>query len=70
MRVDRKIFWDEDVLRTQNEVRSYRNEQRIYDGNGNDKMQRSDGTGSDTDSMPDKPRRDLMQDASAAAQRN
>ncbi len=70
MRTDRKIFWDEDVLRTQNEVRSHRNEQRIHDGNGNDKMQRSDGTGTDTDSMPGKSRRDFVQDASATAQRN
>ena len=69
MRVDRKIFWDEDVLRTQNEVRSHRNEQRIYDGNGNDKMQRSNGSRSDSDSMPDKSRRDLVQNSSAAAQR-
>lgn len=70
MRTDRKIFWDEDVLRTQNEVRSHRNEQRIYDGDVDDKMQRSNGTGTDTDSMSDKPRRDFVQDASATAQRN
>ena len=69
MRSDRKIFWDEDVLRIQNEVRSHRNEQRIYDGDGDDKVQRGDGSRSDSDSMPGKSRGDLVQDAPAAAQR-
>ena len=66
-----RIFLDEDVLRIQNEVRRYNLEQeRIHDSDGDDKMQRSDGTGTDTDSMPGKSRRDFVQDASATAQRN
>lgn len=69
MRSDRKIFFDEDVLRIQNEVRRYQNEQRIYDGNGNDKMQRGDGSGANSDSMSGEPRDNLLQDAPAAPQR-
>ena len=38
MRKDREYFLDEDVLRIQNEVRRYHDEQRIYDGNVNDKI--------------------------------
>ena len=63
-----RIFLDEEVLRIQNEVRRY-HEQRIHDGDVNDKMQRLDSAGSDSDSMSGEPRSDLVQDASAAAQR-
>ena len=64
-----KIFLDEEVLRIQNEVRRYRNEQRIHDGNVDDKMQRRDGSCADSDSMSDKSRRNILQDSSAVAQR-
>lgn len=69
MRSDRKSFFDEDVLRIQNEVRRYKNEQGVYDGNVNDKMQRGDGSGSNSDSMSDEPRRDFLQNSPAAPQR-
>ena len=70
MRIDREIFFDEDVLRIQNEVRRYHDEQeRIYDGNVNDKMQRRDSSGADTDNVSDKSRSDFLQDAPAAAKR-
>ena len=70
MRKDRENFLDEDVLRIQNEVRRYKNEQqRIYDGNVNDKMQRGDGAGTNSDTVPDKSRGDFVQDAPAATQR-
>lgn len=32
-----RIFLDEDILRIPNAVRRYKNEQRIYDGDVNDK---------------------------------
>ena len=63
-----RIYLDEEVLRIQNEVRRY-HEQRIYDGDVNDKMQWGDGSGSDSDTMSDKSRGDFLQDTSAAAQR-
>lgn len=70
MRKDRETFLDEDVLRIQNEVRRYNDEQKgIYDGDGNDKMQRSDGTRTNSDSMSDKSRSNFLQDAPAATQR-
>ena len=70
MRTDRESFLDEDVLRIQNEVRRYNDEQkRIYDGNVNDKMQRSDGASADTDSMSNKSRGNFLQDAPAVTQR-
>ena len=69
MRTDRENFLDEDVLRIQNEVRRYYDEQRIYDGNVNDKMQRRDSSGADTDNVSDKSRSDFLQDAPAAAKR-
>ena len=59
-----RIFPDEEVLQTQNEVRRY-HEQRIHDGDVDDKMQRRDGSGSDT--FADKPRRDFVQNDSADA---
>ena len=65
MRTDRENFLDEEVLRIQNEVRRYRDEQRIYDGNVNDKMQRSDGSGTDTDIVSGKSRSNFLQDAPA-----
>ena len=64
-----RIFLDEEVLRIQNEVRRYRDEQRVHDGNGDDKMQRRDGSGADSDNVADKPRRNFVQDAPAFAQR-
>ena len=69
MRTDRENFLDEDVLRIQNEVRRYKDEQGIYDGNVNDKVQRSDGAGTNSDTVPDKSRGDFVQDAPAATQR-
>jgi len=66
----RDFFWDEEVLRIQNEVRRYRDEQqRIHDSDVDDKVQRSDGSGSDSDSMSDKSRSNLMQDTLAAVER-
>ena len=69
MRTDRENFLDEEVLRIQNEVRRYRDEQRIYDGNVNDKMQRGNGTGGNSDTLPDKSRRDFVQDTFTAVER-
>ncbi len=69
MRTDRENFLDEDVLRIQNEVRRYKDEQGVYDGNVNDKVQRSDGAGTNSDTVPDKSRGDFVQDAPAATKR-
>ena len=70
MRKDRESFLDEDVLRIQNEVRRYHDEQKgIYDGNGIGEMQRSDGTGTDTGNVSDKSRGNFVQNAPAATQR-
>lgn len=66
MRKDRETFLDEEVLRIQNEVRRYNDEQRIYDGNGTGEVQRGDSSGTNSDSMSDKSRGDLLQDAPAA----
>ena len=60
---------DEEVLRIQNEVRRYEHEQRVHDGDGDDKMQLLDGSGTDSDNVPDKPRSDFLQDASSGSQR-
>ena len=68
MRTDRENFLDEEVLRIQNEVRRY-HEQRIHDGDGDDKMQRRDGSGADSDTMPGESRGNFLQDTSAVAQR-
>ena len=59
-----RIYLDEEVLRIQNEVRRY-HEQRIHDGDVDDKMQRSDGTGSDTAVVSGESRNNFLQDASA-----
>ena len=64
---DRKMFWDEDVLRIQNEVRRYRREQRIHDGNVNDKMQH--GINTNSDSLSSEPRGNILQDPSSDSQR-
>ena len=70
MRKDRENFLDEDVLRIQNEVRRYKDEQeRIHDGNGIGEMQRSDGTRADTGNVSDKSRGNFVQNAPAATQR-
>ena len=70
MRSDRENFLDEDVLRIQNEVRRYKNEQqRIYDGDVNDKVQRSDGAGTNSDTLPGQSRGNFLQDAPATTQR-
>ena len=69
MRSDRENFLDEDVLRIQNEVRRYKDEQGIYDGNVNDKVQRSDGAGTNSDTLPGQSRGNFLQDAPAATQR-
>ncbi len=65
----RDFFWDEDVLRIQNEVRRYKDEQRIHDRDVNDKMQRVDGAGADAADVPDKSRGDFLQDAPAGFER-
>lgn len=65
MRTDRKIFLDEDVLRIQNEVRRYKDEQRIYDGDVSDQVQRGDGSGSNSDSVSEKSRGNFVQNAPA-----
>lgn len=65
----RDFFWDEEVLKIQNEVRRYKDEQRIYGSDVDDKMQRVDGSGPDSPALPDKSRGDLLQNSSAAAQR-
>ena len=68
--MNREFFWDEDVLRIQNEVRRYNLEQeRISNGNGDDKMQRGNSSGSNPDSMSDKSRGNFVQNSSAAAER-
>ena len=64
-----RIFLDEDVLIIQNEVRRYKNEQRIYDGNVNDKMQRGDTAGTNSDTLPDKSRGNFVQNTFTAAER-
>ena len=63
-----RIYLDEEVLRIQNEVKRY-HEQRIYDGDVNDKMQRRDGSVTDSDTLPAEPRSNFLQDALAATQR-
>lgn len=64
--MDRDFYWDEEVLRIQNEVRRFKDEQqRIHDSDVDDKMQRSDSTGSNSDSVSGESRRDFVQDAPA-----
>lgn len=65
----RDFFWDEEVLRIQNEVRRYKDEQGIHDSDVDDKMQRLNSTGTDSDSMSDKSRSDFVQDTSAIIER-
>lgn len=68
--MNREFFWDEDVLRIQNEVRRYKNEQKgIYDGDVDDQMQRIDSSGSDSDNVSGESRGDFLQDASAGIER-
>ena len=68
--MERSFFWDEDVLRIQNEVRRYKDEQEgIYDGDVDDKMQRLDSSDTDSDTLPDKSRGNFVQNASAAFER-
>ena len=63
-----RIYLDEEVLRIQNEVRRYY-EQRIYDGDIADQMQRRDGSGADSDTLSGEPRRNFLQDAPTAPKR-
>ena len=63
--MDRDFFWDEEVLRIQNEVRRNKDEQRLHDGDVDDKMQRSDSAGSDTAVVSGESRNNFLQDASA-----
>lgn len=68
--MERSFFWDEDVLRIQNEVRRYKYEQEgIHDGDGVDKMQRLDISDTDSDTLSDKSRNNFMQNTSAAFER-
>ena len=70
MRIDREIFFDEDVLRIQNEVRRYHDEQeRIYDGNGAGEMQRLDSSSTNAGNVSDKSRSNFLQDAPAVTHR-
>ena len=69
MRTDRENFLDEDVLRVQNEVRRYHDEQGIHDGDVTGEMQRGDSTGTDTGNVSGKSRGDFVQNAPAIAKR-
>lgn len=69
MRKDREIFLDEEVLRIQNEVRRYKDEQGIYDGNVDDKMQWGDSSRADTDNVSDKSRGNILQNSPADIER-
>ncbi len=70
MRTDRENFLDEDVLRIQNEVRRYNDEQeRIYDGNVTSEMQRGDGTSTDTSIVSSKSRGNFLQNTPSVTQR-
>lgn len=64
---DRKMFWDEDVLRIQNEVRRHNREQRIHDGDVNDKVQH--GIGTNSDSLSGESRGNILQDTSSDTER-
>ena len=61
------MFWDEDVLRIQNEVRRYKREQRIHDGDVNDKVQY--GFDTDTYNVPSESRSNILQNTSSDTQR-
>lgn len=65
--MNRAMYWDEDVLRIQNEVRRFNNGQRLQNSNGDDKMQR--GNGADADTTAGEPRNSINQDNDAAAER-
>ena len=63
--MDRDFYWDEEVLRIQNEVRRFKDEQRVYDSNVDDKMQRLNSSGADSDSMSGESRSDFLQNTSS-----
>ena len=65
----RDFFWDEEVLRIQNEVRRYKNEQRVHVGDVDDQMQRIDGAGTDSADLSGESRSNFVQDASAPVER-
>lgn len=66
MSAQQRIFFDEDVLRVQNEVRRY-NEQRVHDGDVTGEMQH--GNDSDDGVVASEPWSDFVQDSSAGSQR-
>lgn len=66
--MDRKIFLDEDVLRVQNEVRRFKDEQqRLHDGDVDDKVQREYSSRADSDYSAGQSRGNFLQDTSAPA---
>ena len=70
MRTDRENFLDEDVLRIQNEVRRYHDEQEgIYDSNVTGEMQRGDSASTNTNNVSNKSRGDFLQNTPSATQR-
>ena len=67
--MDRDFFWDEEVLRIQNEVRRNKDEQRLHDSDVDDKMQRFDSAGSDSAAVSGESRNNFLQDAPADSER-
>ena len=67
--MDRDFFWDEEVLRIQNEVRRNKDEQRLHDSDVDDKMQRLDSSGSDSAAVSGESRNNFLQDAPADSER-
>ena len=69
--MSREFFWDEDVLRIQNEVRRYNDEQKGVRGSerDDDKLQGSGGAGADTAALPVESRGDFVQNTHATDER-
>ena len=67
--MDRDFFWDEEVLRIQNEVRRNKDEQRLHDSDVDDKMQRLDSSGSDSAAVSGESRNNFLQDAPSDSER-
>ena len=67
--MDRDFFWDEEVLRIQNEVRRNKDEQRLHDSDVDDKMQRLDSSGSDSAAVSSESRNNFLQDAPTDSER-
>ena len=67
--MDRDFFWDEEVLRIQNEVRRNKDEQRLHDSDVDDKMQRFDSSSSDSAAVSGESRNNFLQDSPADSER-